>query len=150
MHSGSWRNQLDKLAIAGQIFRGVGRFHDLIVTSPPYADSRKKTYGVPIDEYVAWFLPITEQLHRVLSPRGSFVLNIKERVAEGERHTYVLELILVRVQAGFGRKNTSGTRRIAIPANGRIDFAMRGSRCPHFTKQRDGRDVSGCGPRADG
>src|SRR4051794_39573466 len=68
---------------------------DLIVTSPPYADQRKQTYGgVPIDGYVEWFVPIARELHRVLKPTGSFVLNIKERVAEGERHTYVLELIL--------------------------------------------------------
>ena len=31
---------------------------DLIFTSPPYADNRKKTYqGVPINKYVEWFLP---------------------------------------------------------------------------------------------
>ena len=31
---------------------------DLIFTSPPYADNRKKTYeGVPIHKYVEWFLP---------------------------------------------------------------------------------------------
>lgn len=32
---------------------------DLIVTSPPYADNRKATYGgVPIKKYVSWVLPI--------------------------------------------------------------------------------------------
>jgi len=36
---------------------------DLIFTSPPYADRRKSTYGgVNPDEYVDWFLPISEQL----------------------------------------------------------------------------------------
>src|SRR5438876_10776675 len=31
---------------------------DLIVTSPPYADQRKDTYGgVHLDNYVEWFLP---------------------------------------------------------------------------------------------
>ena len=36
---------------------------NLIVTSPPYADKRKKTYkGVHSDKYVEWFLPIAEQL----------------------------------------------------------------------------------------
>jgi DNA modification methylase len=31
---------------------------DLIVTSPPYADSRAKTYGgIKPDDYVEWFLP---------------------------------------------------------------------------------------------
>ena len=75
---------------------------DLIVTSPPYADQRKQTYGgVPIDGYVEWFIPIARQLHRVLKPSGSFVLNIKERVANGERHTYVLELILALRKIGW-------------------------------------------------
>ena len=75
---------------------------DLVVTSPPYADQRKKTYGgVSPDKYVAWFLPISAQLLRVLKPSGTFVLNIKERVTKGERHTYVLELILALRQQGW-------------------------------------------------
>src|SRR5512143_2274831 len=68
---------------------------DLVVTSPPYADRRKSTYGgITPEEYVEWFLPIADQLFRVLKPQGSFVLNIKERVVEGERGTYVFELVL--------------------------------------------------------
>jgi site-specific DNA-methyltransferase (adenine-specific) len=66
----------------------------LVFTSPPYADQRKKTYGgIHPDQYVDWFLPISQELLRVLNPRGTFVLNIKERVVNGERHTYVLDLI---------------------------------------------------------
>ena len=54
---------------------------DLIVTSPPYADSRKQTYGgIHPDDYVEWFLPFAEELLRVLKLTGSFVLNIKEKV----------------------------------------------------------------------
>lgn len=75
---------------------------DLIVTSPPYADSRKNTYGgIHPDEYVAWFLPIAKELLRVLKPTGTFVLNIKEKVVEGERHTYVMELILAMRKQGW-------------------------------------------------
>ena len=75
---------------------------DLIVTSPPYADSRKNTYGgIAPDEYVEWFLPISEELLRVLKPSGTFVLNIKEKVVSGERHTYVIELILALRQQGW-------------------------------------------------
>ena len=67
---------------------------DLIVTSPPYADSRKDTYGgIEPDRYVEWFQPIGGELLRGLKPSGTFILNIKERVVAGERHTYVLELI---------------------------------------------------------
>lgn len=75
---------------------------DLIVTSPPYADQRKGTYGgIHPDKYVDWFLPISEQLLRVLKPTGTFVLNIKEKVVEGERSTYVMELILAMRKQGW-------------------------------------------------
>jgi len=54
-------------------------FFDLIVTSPPYADSREKTYGgIRPENYVSWFLPRGEQLLRVLKPTGTFILNIKD------------------------------------------------------------------------
>lgn len=75
---------------------------DLIFTSPPYVDSRKKTYGgIPPIRYVEWFLPRSEEFLRVLKPTGTFVLNIKERVIGGERHTYVLELILALRRQGW-------------------------------------------------
>lgn len=75
---------------------------DLIVTSPPYADSRTNTYGgVSPEKYVKWFLPISEELLRVLKPTGTFILNIKEKVVSGERHTYVIELILEMRKQGW-------------------------------------------------
>ncbi len=75
---------------------------DLIFTSPPYSDQRKDTYGgVHPDKYVEWFLPISEQLLRVLKPDGTFVLNIKEKVINGERSTYVLEMILEMRKQGW-------------------------------------------------
>lgn len=68
---------------------------DLIFTSPPYADNRMTTYGgVSPEHYVEWFLPISKELWRVLKPTGTFILNIKEKVHNSERHTYVIELIL--------------------------------------------------------
>ena len=75
---------------------------DLIVTSPPYADQRKSTYGgVHPDKYVEWFLPISGELLRVLKPTGTFILNIKEKVVEGERSTYVMELIIAMRKQGW-------------------------------------------------
>jgi site-specific DNA-methyltransferase (adenine-specific) len=75
---------------------------DLIFTSPPYADQRKNTYGgISHNKYVEWFLPISEQLLRVLNPTGTFVLNIKEKVVEGERSTYVMELIIEMRKQGW-------------------------------------------------
>ena len=46
-------------------------------------------------------MPIAAELQRVLKPTGTFILNIKERVVAGERHTYVLELILAMRQQGW-------------------------------------------------
>ena len=75
---------------------------DLIFTSPPYADRRKNTYGgIHPNKYVEWFLPITKELFRILSPSGTFVLNIKEKAINGERHTYVIELILEMKKQGW-------------------------------------------------
>ena len=75
---------------------------NLVVTSPPYADQRHSTYGgVHPDEYVEWFMPISEHLQRVLRADGTFILNIKEKALAGERHPYVLELILAMRQAGW-------------------------------------------------
>jgi len=75
---------------------------DLVFTSPPYADSRKNTYGgIHPDRYVEWFLPTSKELLRVLKPTGTFVLNIKEKVVDGERSVYVIELILEMRKQGW-------------------------------------------------
>jgi len=75
---------------------------DLIFTSPPYCNSRQKTYGgIHPEKYVEWFLPISKELLRVLKPKGTFILNIKERVVKGERHTYVIQLILEMRKQGW-------------------------------------------------
>ena len=75
---------------------------DLIFTSPPYADRRKDTYGGIIPEkYVEWFLPISKELLRVIKPDGTFILNIKEKAENGERNTYVMELILALRKQGW-------------------------------------------------
>jgi site-specific DNA-methyltransferase (adenine-specific)/site-specific DNA-methyltransferase (cytosine-N4-specific) len=75
---------------------------DLIITSPPYADRRKNTYGgIKPEDYVNWFIPISNELLRVLKPDGTFILNIKEKAEDGERSTYVLELILALRKQGW-------------------------------------------------
>lgn len=75
---------------------------DLIFTSPPYADCRKNTYGgIHPDQYVEWFLPKSDQFLRVLKPSGTFVLNIKEKAVKGQRHTFVIELILRMKEQGW-------------------------------------------------
>lgn len=102
---------------------------DLIVTSPPYADQRKSTYGgISVDKYVEWFLPISEELLRVLKPTGTFILNIKEKVVNGERSTYVMELILeMKKQGWLWTEEFIWHKKIAIQANGQTDFEMPGN-----------------------
>jgi len=112
---------------------------DLIVTSPPYADARKRTYGgIAPDDYVDWFLPRAHEFYRVLAPTGSFVLNIKEKCVDGERHTYVLELIqALRSECGFRWvEEYMWHKTTAAPGYWRNRFRDAWERCLHFTKER--------------
>lgn len=75
---------------------------DLIITSPPYADRRKTTYGGPATEaYLEFFLPRAEQFQLVLKETGSFILNIKEHCEDGERSDYVMRLVLALRENGW-------------------------------------------------
>jgi DNA modification methylase len=111
---------------------------DLIVTSPPYADSRKNTYGgIHPDNYVQWFLPIGAELKRVLKDEGSFILNIKEKVVNGERHTYVIELILeLKKQGWLWTEEYMWHKKNCSPGKWPNRFRDAWERCLHFTKQK--------------
>lgn len=111
---------------------------DLVVTSPPYADSRKNSYGgIHPDKYVAWFLPVASELKRVLKEDGSFVLNIKEKVVDGERHTYVLELILaLKKQGWLWTEEYLWHKKNCAPGKWPNRFRDAWERCLHFTRQK--------------
>lgn len=111
---------------------------DLIVTSPPYADQRSSTYGgIHPDKYVEWMLPRTAQMFRVLKDSGSFVLNIKEKAVEGQRHTYVLELILaLKKQGWLWTEEYVWHKRNCYPGKWPNRFRDAWERCLHFTKNR--------------
>lgn len=111
---------------------------DLVITSPPYADNRKKTYGgVPVTKYVEWFLPISAEIKRILKPEGSFILNIKERVVKAERHTYVLELIIaMRKQGWLWTEEYVWHKKNCYPGKWPNRFRDSWERCLHFTKLR--------------
>jgi len=111
---------------------------DLIITSPPYADNRKKTYGgIPVKRYVEWFLPISCELKRVLRKDGSFVLNVKERVVNGERGTYIIELILAMRQQGWlWTEEYMWHKKNCYPGKWTNRFRDSWERCLHFTKQK--------------
>ncbi|MBI3511717.1 MAG: site-specific DNA-methyltransferase [Bacteroidetes bacterium] len=111
---------------------------NLIFTSPPYADSRKNTYGgISPDEYVDWFLPISHELLRVLKPDGTFVLNIKEKVSNGERHTYVMELILqMRKQGWFWTEEFIWHKKNSYPGKWPNRFRDSWERLIQFNKTK--------------
>ncbi len=112
---------------------------DLIVTSPPYADARKHTYGgIPADKYVEWFTERSEQMLRVLAPHGSFVLNIKEKAVNGERHTYVLQLILALKEQGWRwTEEYIWHKTTSAPGKWKYRFRDSWERLLHFTKTPD-------------
>ena len=111
---------------------------DLIVTSPPYAQKRKKSYdGVTESQYVEWFLPIAKQLKRVLKDDGSFVLNIKEPAVDSERSTFVIELILeMKKQGWLWTEEYIWHKKNSFPGKWPNRFRDSWERCLHFTKQK--------------
>ncbi len=75
---------------------------NLIITSPPYADARKKHYdSIHPDHYKDFILSFNDQFWRVLSNDGSFILNIKDKVVNGRRHRYVWETIMSLTELGW-------------------------------------------------
>lgn len=134
----AWRDRVvqgDCLTVLRQMPSDLA---DLIVTSPPYADSRKNTYGgIPPDKYVDWFLPIAAELKRVLKPQGTFILNIKEKVVSAERHTYVMELILgMRRQGWLWTEEFIWHKKNCYPGKWPNRFRDAWERCIQFNKQK--------------
>jgi site-specific DNA-methyltransferase (adenine-specific)/site-specific DNA-methyltransferase (cytosine-N4-specific) len=111
---------------------------DLIFTSPPYADCRKNTYGgIHPDKYVEWFLPKSEQFLRILKPRGTFVLNIKEKAVKGQRHTFVIELILkMKKQGWLWTEEFVWHKKNCYPGKWPNRFRDAWERCLQFNKQK--------------
>lgn len=111
---------------------------DLIITSPPYSDQRKKTYGgIVTSDYVEWFMPIAAELLRIVKPSGTFILNIKEKVLNGERSTYVIELILeMRKQGWLWTEEFIWNKKNCYPGKWPNRFRDSWERLLQFNKDR--------------
>jgi DNA modification methylase len=84
-------------SVIAELFEG--RKANVVITSPPYATQRQYDPSsgfapVPPEKYVAWFQDVAAAIESVLAPNGSYFLNIKAHADEGERHTYVMDLVL--------------------------------------------------------
>lgn len=69
----------------------------LVFTSPPFALRRQKAYGnVAAVDYIAWFWPIVEQIHRILREDGSFVMELGGawNPGSGTRSLFPYELLV--------------------------------------------------------
>jgi len=76
-----------------------GQKVNVIITSPPYAQQRKDEYGgISTEEYGDWFGKVAKVMESILNEGGSFFLNIKEHVDEGQRSLYVKKLIIKMVE----------------------------------------------------
>jgi hypothetical protein len=69
------------------------------ITSPPYATQREYDPAsgfkpVPPEEYVEWFRAVAGGVESVLTPDGSYFLNIKAHADDGKRNLYVMDLVL--------------------------------------------------------
>ncbi len=111
---------------------------DLCITSPPFADARKSSYGgVPPDQYVNWFLPMSREVFRVLKPTGTWILNLKEKVVNGERHTYVIDLIkALREQGGIFTEDYVWVKPNSTPGKWPNRFRDAWEHLLQFNKQR--------------
>jgi DNA modification methylase len=79
---------------------------NLILTSPPFALTSQKEYGNKQEaEYINWFLQFSEEFKRILTPDGSFVVDLGGAYLPGHptRSIYQYELLcrLVKEQKFF-------------------------------------------------
>jgi len=75
---------------------------DLIVTSPPYADARRKHYdSIHPDHFKDWFLTFHKPFYEALKSSGSLVINIKDKVVNGVRHRYVWHTVEALAEHGW-------------------------------------------------
>ena len=77
----------------------AGASANVAITSPPYATQREydPTSGfkpIPPEEYVEWYRAVAAGIESFLTPDGSYFLNIKAHVDEGERNLNVMDLVL--------------------------------------------------------
>jgi site-specific DNA-methyltransferase (adenine-specific) len=107
--SQAWRRQEDPCGVElylGECEEVTERLKpasvDLVVTSPPYAQQRRRQYGgVPEDEYPGWTADWMAKVRRLLKPTGSVAIVIRTHVTRGRISPYVLRTRLKLHECGW-------------------------------------------------
>jgi len=113
-------------------------YFNLIVTSPPYADARKSHYdSMHPDNFHEFFLKFHEEFWRVLADDGSFIINIKDKVINGQRHRYVWKTIIELNNMGwFSVEDYLWHKPNAMPGYWPNRLRDEWEYCFHLTKKR--------------
>ena len=119
-----------------------------VVTSPPYAEQRKKQYGgIPEREYPAWTVAWMAALRPALAPGASVLVNIREHVKDGQISDYVHRTRLAVRDAGWAEIDELLWLKTDAPPVGRVDRPRRSwERVLWFAPSADVR----CYPKANG
>jgi site-specific DNA-methyltransferase (adenine-specific) len=113
---------------------------DVAFTSPPYAAQRAYDEAsgfvmIQPDDYVAWWERVQQNVRRHLNPAtGSFFVNIKAHVNEGERVLYVMDLVCaMKRQWGWKFIDDLCWERIGLPGQYRGRFKSAWEPIYHFS-----------------
>lgn len=109
-----------------------------VITSPPYAKQRDYN-GYSDADYAAFMLPIIQEIKRVLTPDGSFMMNIKEHCDKGQRSLYVYKMVIDIVEK-IGLRFVDEfiwNKTNPFPTGSKKRFKDGFERCYHFSKSKD-------------
>ena len=81
----------------------AGAKANVVITSPPYASQRKYDESsdfrpIPPERYIDWYKAVADNIADVLAPDGSYCLNIRAHCEDGQRHLYVMKLLIAHVE----------------------------------------------------
>jgi DNA modification methylase len=89
--------QGDSLILLKRMRVNTSKKCNLIITSPPFALTKKKAYdNVNAEKYVDWFILFAREIYKILEPDGSFVLHLGGSWIPGSpvKHLYQFKLLL--------------------------------------------------------
>ena len=109
----------------------------LILTSPPYGNQRKQSYGgVEPAKYLSWFLKRAEEFKRVLTLDGSMVVNICPHVENGEVVEYVDDLVAALKETWFFKGIYYWRKTNPVPGKATYRLKNAIEPCYHFAVQK--------------